>query len=72
MDTRRTKVYSNRSDEIISELWKTPCFCLFKHKMRNWKETRCLPMAQDKMRALMMDFSAISALTVGIVAAGAM
>lgn len=29
-------------------------------------------MAQDKMKALMMDFSAISALTVGIMAAGAM
>lgn len=72
MDARRTKVYFNRSDETISELWKMPCFCLFKHKKRNWKETRCLRMAQDKMKALMMDFSAIAALTVGIMAAGAM
>lgn len=72
MDTRCTKVYFNRSDEIISELWKMPCFRLLKHTKRNWKEIRCLRTAQDKMKALMMDFSAISALTVGIMAAGAM
>lgn len=72
MDTRCTKVYFKRSDEIISELWKMPCFHLLKHTKRNWKEICCLRMAQDKMKALMMDFSAISALTVGIMAAGAM